>query len=43
MSQWGPSDTEDAMPTQVTDVNGDPFGIDYAASDLLWEVAKGVL
>jgi len=31
------------MPTQVTDVNGDPFGIDYAASDLLWEVAKGVL
>lgn len=30
------------MPIQTTNVDGDPFGIDYAASGLLWKIAKGV-
>ncbi len=30
------------MPTQSTDVNGTPFGIDYAGSGLTWTIKKGV-
>lgn len=31
------------MPTQNSDVSGDPSAIDYASAGLTWKIAKGVL
>ena len=30
------------MPTQSTDINGDPFGIAYTAINQTWKILKGV-